>query len=267
MKRILGTFAVVVCATAHAWAVDPWENGLGGSDDFTSTPNLAVHGRPQTHDLETEVGGPFVDVDFVRMRTRSRHSYEARVYSASVRFGTPGATCTGGVCGAFGRYDDTGILNQTATGVDGDPLAASLRWTADDDGVQLLRMTGGAGASGLPTDQYTLEVTDTTLFAPRFNNSGTQMTILILQNTTTVPVNGSASFVDPSGVVLGGVGFNIVGAGVMVLNTASFPGGAGASGSILIAQDGGYAALTGKAVALEPATGFTFDTAVTPVPR
>jgi hypothetical protein len=45
------------------------------------------------------------------------------------------------------------------------------------------------------------------------------------------------------------------------------PALAGHSGSAQIAQLGGYAALAGKAVALEPATGFTFDTLVTPVPR
>jgi hypothetical protein len=55
--------------------------------------------------------------------------------------------------------------------------------------------------------------------------------------------------------------------GVQVLATGSIPALAGRSGSAQIAQLGGYAALAGKAVALEPATGFTFDTLVTPVPR
>jgi hypothetical protein len=55
--------------------------------------------------------------------------------------------------------------------------------------------------------------------------------------------------------------------GVQVIQTASNPALSGGSGSALIAQLGGYGALAGKAVALEPATGFTFDTAITPVPR
>ena len=37
--------------------------------------------------------------------------------------------------------------------------------------------------------------------------------------------------------------------------------------SAAITHLGGYGALTGKAVALEPATGFTFDTEVHPLPR
>jgi hypothetical protein len=45
------------------------------------------------------------------------------------------------------------------------------------------------------------------------------------------------------------------------------PGLAGQSGAAEIAQMGGYGALTGKAVALEPATGFTFDTSIVALPR
>jgi hypothetical protein len=41
----------------------------------------------------------------------------------------------------------------------------------------------------------------------------------------------------------------------------------GKSGSAAIAHTGGYGALNGKGVALESATGFTFDTALTPIPR
>ena len=51
-----------------------------------------------------------------------------------------------------------------------------------------------------------------------------------------------------------------------VLNTAAIPGAAGVSGSITIAHDGGYGALAGKALALEPATGFSFDSPMLPRP-
>jgi hypothetical protein len=54
---------------------------------------------------------------------------------------------------------------------------------------------------------------------------------------------------------------------VQVIPTGSVAALVGRSGSAQIAQLGGYAALAGKAVALEPATGFTFDTPVMPVPR
>ena len=38
-------------------------------------------------------------------------------------------------------------------------------------------------------------------------------------------------------------------------------------GSAAIAHLGSYGALSGKAVALEPATGFSFDTPLTPIPH
>jgi hypothetical protein len=41
----------------------------------------------------------------------------------------------------------------------------------------------------------------------------------------------------------------------------------GAAGTVRVTHDGGYAAVSGKAVALEPATGFTFDTPLTFRPR
>ena len=42
---------------------------------------------------------------------------------------------------------------------------------------------------------------------------------------------------------------------------------AGQSGSITVVHDGKFGALSGKAIGLEPATGFTFDTPLLPRPR
>jgi hypothetical protein len=44
-------------------------------------------------------------------------------------------------------------------------------------------------------------------------------------------------------------------------------GGPGRSGSVRITHDCGYGGLSGKAVSIEPATGFTFDTPLLPRPR
>jgi hypothetical protein len=114
---------------------------------------------------------------------------------------------------------------------------------------------------------YDVEFYDTTLFVPRWNNSATQTTIFILQNTTNTTVTGFMYFHDASGNLLASVPVNVVEGGVQILNTAGVSGLVGHAGSAWIAQLGGYGALAGKAVAVEPATGFTFDTAITPVPR
>ena len=60
---------------------------------------------------------------------------------------------------------------------------------------------------------------------------------------------------------------NVPPRGLQVLPVASIGELAGLSGSAAVAHLGGYAALTGKAVALEPATGFTFDTTIAPLAR
>jgi hypothetical protein len=42
---------------------------------------------------------------------------------------------------------------------------------------------------------------------------------------------------------------------------------AGLSGHAQVAHTAGYGGLAGKAVALEPATGFSFDTPLVPIPQ
>ena len=52
--------------------------------------------------------------------------------------------------------------------------------------------------------------------------------------------------------------------GAFTVNTSTIAGAAGASGSITLDHNGPYGGLSGKAVAVEPATGFTFDTTMVP---
>jgi hypothetical protein len=44
-------------------------------------------------------------------------------------------------------------------------------------------------------------------------------------------------------------------------------GVAGQGGAITVSHDGRYGDLSGKTVALEPSTGFSFDSPMLPVPR
>jgi hypothetical protein len=50
----------------------------------------------------------------------------------------------------------------------------------------------------------------------------------------------------------------------LTLGTASIAELAGRSGTITATHDGPYGGLVGKAVAIEPATGFAFDTPLEP---
>jgi hypothetical protein len=269
MRRFLAAAAVAVfaCLCGAARAHDKWELGTGGDDDDSSTPNSPVHGRAQTHDLEGSGSPP--DEDWYRFPTRARQSYEARIFSASVYVqmasGIP--ICQAGLCASFQRVSEGGAALQTASATDGESHLPVLRWVAAANDQEYLRVRGGAGNPWTANDEYTIELSNTTLFAPRFNNSATQVTVLVLQNTGAGPVAGTIDFWNAAGTLLLGHPFTIAGHGVLTLNTAGLAGAAGQSGALSIAHDGGYAVLTGKAVALEPATGFTFDTAVVPVPR
>ena len=113
-------------------------------------------------------------------------------------------------------------------------------------------------ATGLSRNR--IRLFDTTYGVSRFNNSASQITVLVVQNTSDRVVYFNAHFFDANGVIQGTHSQNISPYGAAVVNTTTVPGVAGKSGSIIINNDGRYGVLTGKAVSLEPATGFVFDT-------
>ena len=104
---------------------------------------------------------------------------------------------------------------------------------------------------------------------PRFNNTNGQVTVLVLQNPSRRTIVYSAGAWTAGGVYLGSFGAVIAPYATSVTNLSTVNAGAldNQSGSLVIRNDGPYQGLTGKGVAVEPATGFTFDTAVTPAPQ
>jgi hypothetical protein len=72
-------------------------------------------------------------------------------------------------------------------------------------------------------------------------------------------------FWDAAGGALANVAVSLVPRQTFVLKTAT--AAPGASGTITVTHDAGYGRLTGKAVALEPATGFSFDSPMAPRAR
>ena len=242
---------------------DRWEEGSYSFDDDALTPNELVHGTVQRgHDLEG-----VSDQDWIVVRSKIRHSYEARVSSGTVLWNR--GTCD--VCPVFDRMGDVfGTVTVLTPGVpDGATTlfagTLAVRWIAGADGNEYLRAKGVTTHAAI--DTYDLEFYDTTYFLPRFNNSSSQVTVLVVQNTKDAPVTGEIHFYDAGGALLSTQPLSLAAQGVQVLNSAAVPALAGQSGSVTIAHLGGYGALAGKGVALEPATGFTFDTALTPLPR
>jgi len=129
--------------------------------------------------------------------------------------------------------------------------------------VRSLSCTTGCGAD----DTYRIRAYETTYAIPRFNNSATQGTVVVLQNRSSRAVAGHLNFWDASGALLLAQPFSLAPRGTLAQNATILPALLGRSGSITVSSDGGYGDLTGKAVALEPATGFSFDSPLVPRPR
>jgi hypothetical protein len=115
-----------------------------------------------------------------------------------------------------------------------------------------------------PDDVYRIRAYETTYSVPRFNNADTQVTVLLLQNPTTDTISGEVYFRISSGALVAVQAFGLGPKETMVFNTATLPGANGVSGAITIAHDGRYGDLSGKTVALEPSTGFSFDSELLP---
>ena len=127
---------------------------------------------------------------------------------------------------------------------------------ADYIAVSSTECTTDCGAD----DVYRIRVRETTLSAPRFNNSGGQITVVVLQNRTDLTVSGTLRFWASGSQLLAESPLSLGPLESLALNTASIPELVGFRGSITATHDGPYAGLVGRAISLEAATGMSFDT-------
>jgi hypothetical protein len=161
------------------------------------------------------------------------------------------------------RLDATSTAIQTSLPISTTGSARSLRWqnstsnTVADETVRVA--SGGCTTDCGVDDVYRLRAYETTGAIPRFNNSGTQVTVLILQNPTDYTINTNVYFWDPNGARLHTETVPLPAKEVYVVITSSITALNGQSGSVTISHDGRFGDLSGKTVAVEPATGFSFD--------
>jgi hypothetical protein len=251
------TFDVVLAGPVDAVLEDGQATGFISDDDAPPLSGLELaHGSVVLQDLSPQTGLPGEDA--FRLAQQPYASYEVVLDAASGDLSPA----------ALARLAADGSTVLQAAAAPGTGTAASLRWQNTKAAPVLnqpIRVRSGGCTTGCgPDDVYRLRTWDTTYAVPRFNNSRTQVTVLVVQNVSSGTVNARAYFWTVSGALAGVRPFVLVGRAGLVLNTASVPGVAGQSGSISIAHDGGYGALAGKAVALEPATGFSFDSPMVP---
>jgi uncharacterized repeat protein (TIGR01451 family) len=221
------------------------------------------HGSVISADLRA-AGGILADQDLYRIRQQPYSSYEMVVDATVADIGIG----QGPELERLASDASTVVQSSQPAGAGG---SRSLSWENDaassvDD--QYVRVRSAGCTTGCaPEDVYRIRAWDTTLVGPRFNNSGTQLTVLILQNSGDAPVDGHVHFWSASGALIGTVPVSLAARASSTLDTSTVPGAAGQTGSLTLTHDGRYGALSGKAVSIESATGFSFDTPLVSRPR
>jgi hypothetical protein len=247
-RAVVTAGLLVFFGSGTAMADDIWE--LQAGDDGCPTNNELIHGASQTHDLAAVLA--VADVDWALIQQKQYHSYEVRVANSNLNLATTPAVVNRVDCG--GAVLTAGVpFDGTAQG------AVGIRWIANATADTYVRVNPTA----LLTlgNVYTIQLLDSTYAVPRYNNTSTQVTVYLIQNFRGTAVTGSVYFFDPAGTLLHAEPINVGPNSLQVFATNSIPALNQTAGHALIAHDGGYGALAGKAVALEPATGFSFDTA------
>lgn len=257
-NALLFGLAASVLASPAAHARDIWD--LTGNDGSAATRSEIAPGALQVHDLEG-VGG-IADQDWFRISQKPYSSYEVMVDGLTGGLAPVPVTVPGTELGVHLVRAGGAVVPSNALGASG---SARVLYFRNETGTlidnEYVRVSNPlCAAACLANEQYRIRLFDTTYGVPRFNNSATQFTILIVQNTSDRVVYFNAHFFDANGVLQGTHSQNIGPFGAAVVNTSTVPGVAGKSGSIIVNNDGRYGVLTGKAVSLEPGTGFTFDT-------
>jgi len=242
--------------SGRAAVADVWDVQTQ-NDNTSASENELVHGSDQLHDLGA-LPGNLPDEDWYRLSQKPYSSYEMVADSTSGDIQAAGGL-------SLDRTDAGGVLIQSSIAV-GVGYTRSLRWEnglaveVNDERIRV-QSTGCTTDCG-PDDVYRIRAAETTYAVPRFNNAGSQITVLLLQNPTNYDINGTIHFWNPSGGLVGSQGFTLTAKMLLVFNTSSVAPGVG--GAVTIAHDARYGDLSGKTVALEPSTGFSFDSPMLP---
>ena len=256
MRYFIFVIGFLLVLAGNVRAIDVWDADGAGDSTAATTNNILTHiAHAQLHDLGN-LPGPASDQDWYRTFPRAYRSYEVDVFNVtdSARFDSP----SGGVSNALTRRDASGNWLQDSVPSDPSGKTRKVKWWNTVNTEERILVTNGYTDNSANT-QYSIKLYDTTLSCPRFNNAGTQVSVLILQNVTTGSCDVNVKFFNEAGTLLANQTATIAGNATLVLPAASVPNVSGQKGSVQIGHECG-ARFMGKLVALEPATGFSFDT-------
>ncbi len=233
-----------------------WSEPFPVTDASLSTRELS-HGSTETQGLAAQAG-PVADTDSYHVAQGARSSYEVVVDAVSGDVQPLGVERL--------AADTTTVL--TSSVVVGTGPSRSLRWqnplsasVADEP----IRVRSGSCTTACGSDDvYRIRMYETTYTIARFNNAGTQVSVLFLQNPASYAIAGTVYFWSGTGALLHAQPFSLAPKAAYVLSASSIPALRGTSGTVTVANDGRYGDLVGKAVALESTTGFSFDSPMIP---
>jgi hypothetical protein len=253
------TYFVSIGNVTSANVVDGIGQGTIVNDDvcLLASKIELIHGSKLGRSLAAT--GPVATQDLFSIQSKANRSWEVVVD------GTGGDIVGAGGPNVVRLASDGTTVVQTATSI-GSGVSKSMRWeTGATDFNGFVRVeSAGCTTTCTAEDVYRVRAYDTTYAIARFNNSATQVTIMVIQNTSTDTVTGTAWLWSAAGPAAATQPFTLTPNATFVINTSSLASGAG---TITVSHDGRYGSLSGKAVAVEAATGFTFDTAMTPRTR
>lgn len=256
MRRWVSCVVLTLAVTVVSVHADVWDTASDTDDTAVGTDNELVHGSQQLHDLAVHPG-PTPDQDWFKIWVPSYSSFE-------VVFDAIGGDLDLWQPGAIQRFADDGVtVAQEASGVTIGALSMRLAWQNTTGSPQLsyIRVTSlNCGVACSTGDSYRIVARETTVFVARFNNSGTQTTVVLSQNASPLTVNAVVNFWSAAGALLHTESLtSMAGRALSVLSSAGVPALAGKSGSVTVSHDAPYGTFNVKAVALEPSTGFSFD--------
>ena len=255
------TFTSVVL-TASAWS-ESWESAPADNVAREETSMALGLGAELGHGALLRDSLPAGDPAERRfaLLVPPRTSYEVVLDDASGDYG-------GASGAALERLaSNTSTVLQAGQAVGAGP-ARALRWqnTTDEPQRHLVRVRSlGCATDCGADDVYRLRAYETTATLARFNTSGGQTTVVVVQNPGAVTAAGTLWFSEDDGSPASSRPFLLGPRAVLVLNVAAFL--PGRSGALTLTHDAGYGGLAAKAIALEPATGLSFDTVLQVRPR
>lgn len=252
-------FFVTLASPSNATIGDSQAEGIISDDDAAALSSRELtHGSGVATDLSAQTGTAGEDTYSLFQSGRASYELVVDAGSGAAQPLTVQRLASDGV---------TVLQSAAAVGIG---RARTLRWENSSAGAvldQTLRVRGACGAACGTGDRYRMRLYETTYASPRFNNGGSQQTILIVQNVTSSSITGHAWFWSPTGALLATQNLTLGPRQVTTVPTFNIVALQGRSGTVTVSHTGAYGALAGKTVAVEPSSGFTFDAPLAPRAR